>query len=1093
VDGEIALQEGESAFPLSFAQRRLWFLCQLDAQNTMYSLPLVAPFDAAVIPALLERSINEIVRRHETLRTVFAEIDDEPMQIIRPALQIPLAVADLRSLPAEQRDAETTRFTVELARRPFDLLRGPLLRTALLQLGPDRSVFVLVVHHIVADGWSLGIFWRELIEIYNALYMRRAPALPELPIQYADFAVWQRERLEGEKLAALLDFWRTALDRLSTLQFPTDRPRPPLLSYNGATHPVKLTRRLTAALRQLSQAEGATLFMTMFAAFAALLQRYTGQEDIVVGMPAASRDHEELEGLIGFFVNSLVLRADLSGDPTFRALLARVRHAALEAFAHQELPFEKLVEELRPERDLSRNPLFQVSFQVIAFGAAQESDEREGSATPPINRGSAIFDLAVNLWESGDEVEGQIEYSTDLFDAATIERFAASFQALLRSVVADADKPLSALQALSAAEQRLLLETWNDNRLAVPDLPVHRLFEAQAKRQPDRPAVSSRERALSYAELDREADALAARLRGLGVGRDSLVAICMERGVDLVVAMLGVLKSGGAFLPMDAAYPPERLAFMLADSGAKVILSHAAAADRLPPATAPVLLLEEVSGAKVKARAKASATGPEDLCYVVYTSGSTGEPKGVAVPHRALMNLVAWHIDAFSVGPADRASQIASAGFDACVWEVWPYLAAGASVHILSDAVRGVPRDLVKALADQRITMAFVPTPLAQMLFEEPAFPGLGLRHLLTGGDKLTRPPPPDLPFQVVNNYGPSEYCVVSTSCALGGQDGAIPPIGRPIANTRVYVLDRRGNPVPIGATGELHVGGPGLALGYLNRAELSAERFVPNPFSPSESERLYKTGDLVRYRADGMLEFLGRTDSQIKLRGFRIEVGEIEAVLARNPRLRQSVVSVVADERGDQLAAFVVPRTRAGDATAAGELAAQVRADLAARLPEHMVPASIVVVAELPQIANGKIDRHALALTQAGQAGHAPRESRAPRTALEEVLVIIWCDILGIESAGVDDNFFELGGHSLLAARLISRVRDWLKVEAPLQALFRAPTPAQFAERLLGEAARRAEVEKAARLILDLAGMPETAAKALLAGAAPAGASEGR
>ncbi|MEI9849778.1 MAG: amino acid adenylation domain-containing protein [Sphingomonas sp.] len=1083
------MEGDEFAFPLSFAQRRLWFLSQLDPSNTIYNLPLAAPFDVAVHPAVLERSINEIVKRHETLRTVFADTDGEPVQIVRPSLFVPLAVVDLRPLSPEQQQAETMRLTAEMAQRPFDLARGPLLRTALIQLAPERHVFVLVMHHIVSDGWSLGVFWRELVLLYNALYMGAASPLPELPIQYADFAVWQRERLEGARLDELGGYWRSQLDGLPTLQFPTDRPRPPVLTYRGAFEQLKLTRRLTAALRELGREEGATPFMTLFAAFAVLLQRYTGQDDIVMGMPTASRDHEELEGLIGFFVNSLVLRVDASGDPGFRELLGRVKKAALDAYAHQEMPFEKLVEEIQPERDLSRNPLFQISFQLISHSGNGSADKRESTPAIPVNRGSATFDIAVNLWETADEIHGQIEYSTDLFDAASIARLSASLRTLLGSIAAAPDSRLSELEILGEAE-RQLLDAWNETGMAVPEQPVHRLFEQQAERSPDAPAVSSHGRELSYGALNRNADVLARRMRGLGVGRDDIVAVCMERGIAMVTAMLAVLKSGAAYLPLDPSHPADRIAFMLTDSGARLVLSDSAAAGDIPATDAGILLVDEEHDVADDAADPGAGcdVAADDLCYVVYTSGSTGRPKGVAVPHRGLTNLVAWHRHAFGVVASDRASQLASAAFDACGWEIWPYLAAGASVHVVTDAVRGIPRDLVKALADRKISIAFVPTPLAQMMFDEPAFADLPLRYLLTGGDKLTRSPPAGLDFAIVNNYGPSEYSVVATSCLLAVEDGVSPPIGRPIANARVHLLDRNRKPVPIGAVGELYIGGPGLARGYHGRPELTAERFGRDPFSDSDFERLYRTGDLVRHRADGMLEFVGRADSQIKLRGFRIELGEIEAALARDYRVREAVVVLVAGEGGEQLVAYIVPHAAAAEG---GELAAQVRADLANRLPEYMVPGRIVALPEFPQLPNGKIDRQALARREVPRGNAAGDFARAPRTPLEQALVMIWGDILNVEHVGIDDNFFEIGGHSLLAARLISRVRDWLKADVPLQALFRAPTPALFAARVLSDAANPAVVEKAAELILSLSTMSDDEARNLL-GKPPPASSEG-
>jgi amino acid adenylation domain-containing protein len=1078
-----AHDEDDLVFPLSFAQRRLWFLNQLEPDNTFYNLPLAIPLAMPVNAAVLERSVGAIVERHETLRTVFRIRDGEPVQIVRPAAAVPLVVVDLRPRSKEEQSAETTRLTAELARRPFDLSQGPLLRIALLQRGAQDNVFVLVMHHIISDGWSLGVFWHELIALYNGVFVGQPKPLPDLPIQYADFAVWQRERLQGERLAELTAYWRRQLDGLPSLNLPTDRPRPPVLAYRGAFEPLALPPALVGALRALSQREGATLFMTLFAAFAILLRRYCGQDDIVVGLPTASRDHTELEGLIGFFINSLVLRVDLSGDPSFRALLALVRETALDAYAHQELPFEKLVEDLQPARDLGRNPLFQVTFQL--FSPHKEAQQASAERTPMIviNRGSAVFDLAVNLWEAPDEVGGQVEYSTDLFDASTIARLIGHYRTLLRSILTNPDARLSELPLLTEAERRQMLREWNATGSTVPPVCVQAQVEQQAKRQPDAVAISAGAESLTYGELNRRANQLARRLRDLGVGRDALVGVCAERGVRMAVGLLAVLKAGGAYVPVDPSYPPDRIAFMLKDSEAKVVVSERAVAAVLPPQDAPVLLLDDADPGEPDEGNPDHGPTPDDLCYVVYTSGSTGNPKGVAIPHRGLTNLVAWHRAAFAVSSADRASQVASLGFDACGWELWPYLAAGASVHIIPNAVRASPPDLLRALAEARITIAFLPTPLAQMVFDEPALGELPLRYLLTGGDKLTRGPPPDCPFTTVNNYGPTEYSVVATSCEIGS--GREPqPIGRPIANTDVYVLDRDLQPVPVGVTGELYVGGAGLARGYHNRPELTAERFVDNPVRGTGCPRLYRTGDLVRYRADGLLDFVGRADNQIKIRGLRIELGEIEAAMNDHPDVADAVVTLAPSD-GDRLVAYVVPRHSpmpgGNGADAAREsFIEMLRNSLCTKLPAYMVPAHFVLLRGLPQTPNGKIDRQALPSPDAARVDDG-RIHAEPRTPLEEVLVGMWAEVLELDQIGINDSFFELGGHSLVAARLISRVRDRLKVEVPLQTLFRSPTPAQFAASLMAGADSPAALTDMAKLLTSVSRLSDAEVKQML------------
>ncbi len=633
-----------------------------------------------------------------------------------------------------------------------------------------------------------------------------------------------------------------------------------------------------------------------------------------------------------------------------------------------------------------------------------------------------------------------------------------------------------------------MLVEWNATQAAVPPLCVHQLFERQAARSPDAVALSADDETITYGELNGRADRLARRLRSLGVGREELVCVCIDRGIPMVIGLLAILKAGGAYVPLDPGYPPDRLAFMLEDSGARVVLSGRATAGRLPLSNATVLLLDDEADCDATGGADSdrSAT-PDDLCYVVYTSGSTGKPKGVAVPHRGVVNLCTWHSSAFAVSPADRASQVASVAFDACAWELWPYLAVGASVHIIADDVRASPGDLLKAFSRKKITIGFLPTPLAQMVFDEPALFGLKLRYLLTGGDKLTRPPPPGSDFITVNNYGPTEYSVVATSCVLVAARELPPPIGRPIANTQAYILDRHRNPVPIGVEGELYVGGHGLARGYHNRPELTAESFIADPISSSPGARLYRTGDLARYRSDGLIEFLGRKDHQVKIRGFRIELGEIEAALSEHNDVGAAVVNVVPrDHDGDRLVAYVVPRQKTMlTVNGSGhslwqELTAGLRTHLRARLPDYMLPGDFVGLSQFPLTPNGKVDRRALAEADSACDGQG-RAHVAPRTPIEEALAGIWSEILEIDHVGIDDNFFEIGGHSLLAARLISQVRDRLKVEVPLRTLFRSPTPSQFAASLLANAANPAALEKVAELVVSLSNLSDDEVRRML------------
>jgi amino acid adenylation domain-containing protein len=912
--------DGNDAFPLSFSQRRLWFLDQLEPGSAFYNFPLAVPFNIAVNTAVLERAINEVVRRHEALRTVFDAVGGEPVQIVLPDLALPLAVIDLRHLDRELQDAEVVRLAAEMAQRPFDLARGPLLRTALLRRDREDHVFLLVMHHIISDGWSLGIFWRELIALYNAFYINRPSPLPDLPIQYADYAVWQRERLQGEKLAELISYWKRQLAGMPVLQLPTDRTRPPILSYRGAFQEIVLPGSLTHALRMLSQREGTTLFMTIFAAFAVLLQRYTAQDDIVVGSYVASRDRAELEELIGFFINSLVLRADLNGDPTFRTLLGRVREMALNAYAHQELPFEKLVEELQPERDLSRNPLFQVSFQLFSAQIDRGAPTGPGGGpTIDLNRGMAIFDLAVNVWEGPEGLSGHIEYSTDLFDAATISRLAAHFRTLLKSIVTSPGARLSTLQILSEVEQRQLLVDWNETRAAMPNACVHQQFEEHVRRNPDAVAVAADGEELSYVELNRRANRLAHRLFELGVGRGALVGICVERGIHMMVGILAILKAGAAYVPLDPSYPPERLAFMLDDSDVMVLLSEQRTAQCLSPHHIRVLLLDEESVSIGGTEANPDVTVvPDDLCYVIYTSGSTGRPKGVMGPHRGTVNRLQWMWTAYPFEEGEIVCQKTALSFVDSIWEIFGGLLKGVKTVVLAEDTVKDPRKLVTALAGAKISrIVLVPSLLRVLLASGIDLAGElpALKYWTLSGEAL----PYDLyadfrkdvpGARLLNLYGSSEVAADVLCCDLNVVEltNRSVPIGRPIANTEALVLDRHRNLVPVGVPGELHVGGQGVARGYHKRPDLSAEKFIANPFADTASDFLYKTGDLVRYRRDGQLEYLGRLDHQVKVRGYRIELGEVESVLAEHRQVREAVASVVQSREDSRLIAYVVP-----------------------------------------------------------------------------------------------------------------------------------------------------------------------------------------
>ncbi|MDF0552096.1 non-ribosomal peptide synthetase [Kamptonema sp. UHCC 0994] len=900
--------------PLSFSQQQLWFLCQLAPDTPFYNEPITIRLPGSVNIAALERSISEIVKRHEILRTTFGIANGQPVMMIQDAFNFALPVVNLEELPEIERESEALRLATLEAKQPFDLTQGPLLRGTLIQLGETDYRLFLTIHHIIIDAVSLySVLLKELAELYTAFALGLPSPLPEIPIQFADFAYWQRQWLQGEVLENQLRYWKQQLADLPTLQLPTDRARSLVQTFRGARQCLELPLSLTEMLKDLSRREGVTLFMTLMAAFQTLLYRYTGQTDIPVGTAANIRNQQELEGMIGYFLNTLVMRSDLSGNPSFKELLVRVREVTLGAYAHQELPFQKLVEELQPERNLSYNPLFQVAF--VLEPPLVEMDGWTISQLD-VDTGTAKSDLYLELDERPEGIVGRFEYSTDLFNAETIERMVGHFQILLEGIVANPDQKISELPLLTEFE-RQQLAAWNHTETDYrKDACIHQLFEEQVERSPDAIALVFEDEQLTYKELNQRANQLAYHLRNLGVGAEVLVGICVERSLEMVVGLLGILKAGGAYVPLDPAYPAERLAFMLEDAEVAVLLTQARLIKSLPKHQGRTVCLDtdwEIIERQSEENPGYSVTS-ENLAYVIYTSGSTGRPKGVLIEHRALLNLVFWHQETFSVSSTDRATQIAGPAFDASVWELWPYLSAGASIYIANEQIRISPKYLQDWLISNAITISFLPTTLAEsvLLFDWPD--DVSLRVLLTGGDKLHNYSLPELSVKLVNNYGPTENTVVTTSCVIPARDqtDTAPPIGQPIANTQVYILDTQLQLVPIGVPGELYIGGDGLARGYLNRPKLTSDRFIPNPFSNELGSRLYKTGDLARYLPDGNIEFLGRIDHQVKIRGFRIELGEIEAVLSQHPDVQESLVINREEASGNQrLVAYILSNLR--------------------------------------------------------------------------------------------------------------------------------------------------------------------------------------
>jgi amino acid adenylation domain-containing protein len=1034
--------------PLSYAQRGLWFLHQLAPASAVYNIPSPFLISGRLDLRLLEWAFAEVLRRHEVLRTSFEVSEGEPFQLLHPAPFLRLAEVDLRALTPAARAEQVEGWTARETERPFDLVAGPPWRALILTCSPEEHVLLLVLHHIVFDGWSEQLLLRELAELYESRVDSRPSALPELSIQYADFASWQRASPRAS-MESRLAYWREHLAGApEVLELPTDHPRPMAQSFRGSDRRLTLPATVASELRLAARREGVTLYMLALAAFQGLLARYTGQEDILVGTPLANRMRPETKGLIGLFIDTLVLRGKLGGEPDYRRLLRAARADVMAAFLHQGLPFEMLVEELRPKRDPARNPLVQV---LLNFAGAEASKPAAGGGlcfTPlPLGRSTtAKLDLNLVLQEKDDALELRLEYATDLFDATTVLRLLEHYATLLGSAVTSPELPLSRLPLTSAAESHQALVEWNDTASRPPEdgLFVHQLVASRARQFPAALAViGGGGGPLSYGELERRARRIARTLHEWGVGPEVRVGVGLERSPELVIAVLAVFQAGGAYVALDPSLPEERLSFQLADAGVPVLLTHRGRLAELATSQGVLCLFPHEMGEDGAGDLTfpAPALHADNLAYVIYTSGSTGRPKGVELSHGSLLNLLAWHAQAFQVTEDDRATLLAGVGFDASVWETWPYLTSGASLSILPEALRTSPEGLRDWMLEQGITATWLPVPLAEAVLDlswRVAGTAPRLRYLLTGSDRLHRRPPVGLPFPLYNTYGPTESTVISTAGGVPAVDlqglRSAPTLGRPLANTRLHVVELRGGelrPVPRGVPGELLIGGAGLARGYLRRPDLTAERFVPDPFGAEPGSRLYRTGDLVRWRSDGEIDFLGRVDQQVKIRGYRIEPGEVEAVLGRHPAVRDVAVLAL----NGNLVAFVSARQGlALDLTELRELARR-------RLADYMVPVAFVPLAALPLNASSKVDRRALAGLEWQAASGDGQESGGPRTPVEELLVGLWEEVLGRSPIQVDDDFFHLGGHSLLGTRLLSRIREILGIDLPVRTLFEAPT----------------------------------------------------
>ena len=1133
---EPAPRDGD--LPLSFGQQRLWFLEQLEPGNALYNNFAAVRIQGELDVATLEQSINQIVRRHESLRTVFREKDGVPVQVILDEQPISVQVDDLAALSQEEQQARILALAEEEARQPFDLGQGPLLRVRLLRLGAQEHVIFLTIHHIVSDGWSVGVLLQELAAFYQAIREGEPAQLPELPIQYPDYAIWQQKWLQGPVLEEQLSYWREQLAELPVLELPTDRPRPRVQSSRGANLWFHIPQELTQALASRCQEEGATLFMGLMAAFQTLLHRYTGQEDFGVGTPIANRNRSETEGLIGFLLNTLVLRADLAGEPSFRELLARVRETALAAYDHQDLPFEMVVEALQPERDMSRSPLFQVMFDLQT---APLTGLEMGGLTfqpLPVERAPAKFDLALSLEEHPDGLRGYLNYNTDLFDRETVQAMVGHFCHLLEQLVAQPDQPVTRLPLLTPEERQRILGAWSGAEDEIPPIPfrsVAQRFQEQAAIQPDATALVLDGQEMSYGELNARANQLAHHLRGLGVEPGQPVLLFSERTPEAIVGLLAIFKLGAVYLPVEPSTPAERLAFILEDAQVRAVLTQERLADKLPIANlqSPISVIRLDADWPTIAQESTEdlpvTLAPEETAYIIYTSGSTGAPKGVCIAQESIaahLQVIGEH---FQLTPQDRVLQFASLSFDQSLEQILATLTAGATLVMRGPAL-WPPEEFSRVVAEQGLTVVNLPpiywSQWVRAAARNPgAVPENRLRLVIVGGDVMPgsdvrlwqRTPWAGVPL--LNAYGPTETTITAlTHPAPGDFPGERVPIGRPLPGRRIYVLDRYGQPVPAGVPGELYIGGLGLAKGYLNRPELTAERFVSaeklgvgswkseaGQAAPPDSllltpysSRLYRTGDLCRFRRDGVVEFLGRVDDQVKVRGFRIELGEIEAILQQHPDVREAVVLAREDVPGEKrLVAYVVAQEsevgsresedgdREADLTPYSSLIPELRTFLAERLPDYMIPAAFVFLDALPLTASGKVNRRALPAPDA--AATLTSVYVPPRTPVEEELAAIWAQVLDFQpteerpSIGIHDNFFDLGGHSLLATQIIARVRAKYHVELPLRRLFETPTVAGLAELITESLVQEESEEELAQLLEELEGLSDDAVRDLL------------
>ncbi|NEQ08205.1 MAG: amino acid adenylation domain-containing protein, partial [Moorea sp. SIO4E2] len=1017
-----------------------------------------------------ERGIQEIVQRHGILRTRIQVVNGIPLQTIDPCAEFRLAVVELIQEGNHQHNLQ--KWATTEAEKPFDLKQDLPIRATLLQLSPKDHALFLTLHHIVSDGWSMELLLQELSTLYTAFVAGQPSPLKPLPIQYVDYAAWQRQWLEEHVIEKQADYWKGQLANVcSPIDLPTDRPRASVQSFRGGQFHFQLDTAVSQKLRTLGRGTNSTLFMTLLAAFAVLLSRYSGQQDIVIGTPVANRHHGQTQSLIGFFVNTLVLRTRTEGNPSFRELLQQVRQVALSAYSHQDIPFEKVVEILQPERSLSHSPLFQVMFdleQSPTYG------EFPGLTLTPIEREhqTAKFDLTLSMVDTPSELSGYWEYNSDLFDRETIVRMASNFKTLLAGIVANPEEQVEQLPLLGNKERQQLLVDWNQTQQDYPVVQgIQELFEQQVQQTPDAIALQHCDRKMTYRELHEQSDRLACYLQRKGVGSETLVGICVERSLEMVVGLWGIIKAGGAYVPFDPAYPQERMNYILQDTKLSILLTQSHLAAKVDNAGVHSIYLDAdwESISKLPFSSLEKKNYLDSLAYVIYTSGSTGKPKGVEICHRSLVNYIREAIATFHLVPCDRVLQFSSISFDVAVEEIFSCLCIGSTLVFRTDEMLASSQQFWQRCQEWQLTVLDLPTAYwhllaADLTTETPLPPNL--RLVIIGGEQAmpgyldrwqryvtqsyvnqgSSPP------QLINGYGPTEATIATTFYSLTLNDdpekGSLPvPIGKPIGNTQVYVLDHQKQPVPIGVPGELYIGGAGLARGYLNRQGLTEEKFIPNPFSsaePSKRDRLYKTGDLVRYRPDGNLEFIGRLDNQVKLRGFRIELGEIEAILIQQENIREAVVILHEDSPGNKrLIAYIVATVTTG----IDELIEKIKAKLREILPEYMVPAAIVPLSALPLSVSGKVDRPALPAPP--ELKRAPLQDKLPETNLEQQIARIWESQLAVDTIATEENFFDLGGTSLLMIQVSEQLKQQFEIDLSIIDLFQYPTISTLAEHI--------------------------------------------